>query len=235
MYWIYLFIFISAIFVPDIVPRESEIFFLQEEQFEELLIFALGLTGFIIFRLKEKQSNINMREKIKFQKEASQSSKSLNYTYSYIGENNRKLDIMKNISASLLEIDELKPGKEKKFFDAMMESIYILGKSKKFVIRFINTQTGETETEIKSRKGIFFKVNNKEIIKRQEKENKSFTESSYHFIIASPKKMGEVIAAIIISKNNQQQKLEDPDILKSLASQSLFLYHFSKKTKELNN
>jgi len=235
MYWIYLFIFISAVFVPDIVPRDSRILFLQETQFEELLIFALGLTGFIIFRLKEKQSNINLKEKMKFQKEASRSSKSLNYTYSYIGENNRKLDIMKNISASLLEISELKPGKEKKFFDVMMESIYILGKSKKFVIRFINTETEETEMEMKSRKGIFFKINNKEIIKKQEKENKSFTESSYHFTIASPKKMGETIAAIIISKNNQQQKLEDPDILKSLVSQALFMYHFSKKPKDLNN
>ena len=166
MYWIYLFIFISAVFVPDIVPRDSRILFLQETQFEELLIFALGLTGFIIFRLKEKQSNINLKEKMKFQKEASRSSKSLNYTYSYIGENNRKLDIMKNISASLLEISELKPGKEKKFFDVMMESIYILGKSKKFVIRFINTETEETEMEMKSRKGIFFKINNKEIIKK---------------------------------------------------------------------
>jgi hypothetical protein len=235
MYWIYLVIFILAVLVPDIVPHDAKIFFLQEEKFEELLIFILGLSGFMIFRFKERQSNINLKEKIKFQKEANQVSRSLNDTYSYIGETNRKLDIMKNISDSLLEISELRPGKEKKFFDVLMESIYILGKSKKFVIRFIDTKTGGTEMEIKSRKRIFFKVSNEEIIEKLEKENKSFSESNYHFIIASPKKIGEVISVIIISKNNQQQKLEDSDILKALASQSLFLYYFSKKSKDLNN
>ncbi len=235
MYWIYLIIFTLAVLVPDIIPRDSKILFLQEEQFEELLIFILGFTGFIIFRFKERQSNINLEEKIKFQKEASRSSKSLNDTYSYIGENNRKLDIMKNISDSFLEISELSPEKEKKFFDILMESIYILGKSRKFVVRFINTKTGKTEMEMKSRKKIFFKVSNEEIIKKLEKENTSFIESVYHFIITSPKKIGEIAATIIISKNNQQQKLEDPDILKSLIAQSLFLYYFSKKPKELNN
>jgi len=235
MYWIYLIIFVLAVLVPDIVPHDSKVFLLQEEQFEELLIFILGLTGFMIFRFKERQSNIHLKEKIKFQKEASQSSKSLNDTYSYIGETNRKLDIMKNISDSLLEIKELSPSKEKKFYDVLMESIYILGKSKKFLIRFINAETGETEMEKKSRKRIFFKIDNEEIIKKLEKGNKSFTESKYHFIVTSPKKMGKIVVAIIISKNNQQQKLEDPDILKALASQSLFLYYFSKKPKELNN
>jgi hypothetical protein len=235
MYWIYLIIFIFAVLVPDIVPHNTRILFFQEENLEESLIFILGLSGFMIFRFKERQSNLNFREKVKFQKEASQVTKSLNDTYSYIGETNRKLDIMKNISDSLLEISDLSPGKEKKFFDVLMESIYIMVKSKRFIIRFVNTETGTTEMEIKSRRRIFFKINNLEIIKKLEKENKSFTESNYHFIITSPKKIGNIFAAIIISKNNQQQKLEDPDILKALASQSLFLYYFSKKPKELNN
>lgn len=230
MYWIYLVIFILAVLVPDIIPHGAKIFFLQEETFEELLIFALGLSGFMVFRLKERQSNTNLKEKIKFQKEASQVSRSLNDTYSYIGETNRKLDIMKNISDSLLEINKINPGKEKKFFDVLMESIFILGKSKKFVIRFVNTETGKTELETKSRRRIFFKTRNEEIIKKLEKENKSFIENDYHFIITSPKKIGEIAAVIIISKNNKQQKLEDPDILKALASQALFMYCFSKKT-----
>jgi len=231
MYWIYLTIFIFAVLVPDIVPHGSRLFFLGEEQFEEILIFILGLTGFLLFRFKERQSNVNLKEKIKFQKEVSRTSKSLNDTYSYIGENNRKLDIMKNISNSLLEMSESDSSRGKKFFDELMESIYILGKSKKFVVRFINAKTGETEREIKSRKRAFFKIGNKEIIKNLERENKSFTENNYHFVITSPRKMGEIVAAIIISKNNQQQKIEDLDILKSLASQSLIAYYYSKNLK----
>jgi len=81
MYWIYLTIFVLAVLVPDIVPHGSTVFHLGEEQLEEILIFFLGLGGFLIFRWKEKQSNANLREKIKIQKEASQISKSLTDTY----------------------------------------------------------------------------------------------------------------------------------------------------------
>jgi hypothetical protein len=232
MYWIYLIIFVLAILVPDIIPHDSTIFFLGEEQLEEIIIFILGLMGFLIFRWKERQSNINLTEKIKIQKEAHQISRSLTDTYSYIGETNRKLDVMKNISMKLLGLPDLDPKKEKQFFDTLMESIYILGKSKKFIIRFINIENGETEKEIKNKRRIFSKVDNKEIIKNL-KKGKSFTENDYNFVISSPKDMEKTIAAIIISKNNQQQKLEDPDMLKALASQSLFTYAFLKKQTEI--
>jgi len=227
MYWIYLIIFVSAILVPDIIPCESKVFFLGEEQLEEIAIFVLGLMGFLIFHWKERQSNVRLTEKIKIQKEAHQISKSLTDTYSYIGETNRKLDIMKTMSMKLLEIPELDLKKEKQFFDTLMESIYILGKSKKFIIRFINTESGKTEKEIKSKRRIFSKVDNMEIIKGL-REEQSFTENDYNFVISSPREMKKTIAVIIISKNNQQQKLEDPDMLKALASQSLFIYTYLK-------
>lgn len=223
MYWIYLTIFVLAVLVPDMIGHEKSVFFLREEQLEEILIFLLGMGGFLIFRWKEKQSNIHLDEKIKIQKEAHQISKNLTSSYSYIGENNRKLDIMKNISFNLLEMDNQKNGQEKRFFDSVMEAIFILGKSKKFIIRFINTETQKTLRELKSRKKMFLKVNNEDIINNL-KKGRIFAESNYHFIITSPRKINNVVSAIIISKNNQQQKLEDPDILKALASQSLFIF-----------
>ena len=229
MYWIYLVIFILAVLIPYVVPHGSRIFFLEEEQLEELLIFILGLLGFLIFRWKERQSNTNLREKIKIQKEAHQISKSLTDTYSYIGETNRKLDIMKNISDMLLDVPDMSPQKEKLFFDNLMESIYVLTHSKKIMIRFINTETEKTEKEVKSKKRVFLKISNEEIINSLIKKNKSFNESEFHFVILSPKEIDKTVAAIIISKNNQKQKLEDPEILKSLAAQLLFIHHCSKK------
>lgn len=228
MYWIYLTIFVLAVLVPDIVPHSSTVLRLGEEQLEEILIFFLGLGGFLIFRWKEKQSNTNLREKIKIQKEASQISKSLTDTYSYIGETNRKLDIMKNLSMILLDAPDMDQKKEKKFFDTLIESAYILAKSKKIIIRFINTETRETEREIKSKKSIFLKVTNDDILKKLLNDGKSFNETAFHFTIASPKEINKIIAVIVISKNNQQQKLEDPEMLKALASQSLFIYHCLK-------
>lgn len=224
-------IFVLAVLAPDVIPHDSTLFFLGEEQLEEIIIFILGLTGFLFFRWKERQSNTRLEEKIKIQREASKISRSLTNTYSYIGETNRKLDIMKNISMNLLEIHELDLEKEKKFFDMLMESIYILGKSKKFILRFVDTETKKTLREFKSKKRMFLKINNEEVTKSLLGKNKSFIESNYHFIITSPKEINKTIAIIAISKNNQQQKLEDSDILKALASHSLFLYNYSKTTK----
>jgi hypothetical protein len=228
MYWIYLALFILAVLVPDIVPHGATLFYLGEEQIEEVLIFILGLTGFLIFRWKERQSNEHLEEKLKIQKEANQISKSLTDTYSYIGETNRKLDIMKAMSMTLLDMTGT-DFEKKKFFDSVMESIYILGKSKTFIIRFINTENNQTEQEIKSKKKIFIKSSNEEIIKNLASKSQYFIEDKQYFIIISPKEIDKTIAAIIISKNNQQQKLEDPEMLKALASQSLFLFAYLKK------
>jgi hypothetical protein len=236
MYWIYLIIFTLAVLVPDIIPHESKIFFLGEEQLEEILIFVFGFTGLFLFRWKEKQSNINLREKMEVQKEARQISKDLTNTYSYIGETNRKLEIMKNISIMLSGFPDTDSKKEKEFFDTLVESVYVLSKSEKIVVRFINTKTGKTEKEIKNKRRIFSRANNGEIIRDFLNENKSFTETKSHFVAISPGIMDEMIVAIITSKNNQQQKLEDPEMLKALASQSLVAYcHLKEKTKNLIN
>lgn len=232
MYWIYLAMFIFIVFVPDIVPENKTIFFLREEQAEELLIFLLGFIAFLIFRFKENQSRKHLKEKNSIRKEAIQISKNLTDTYSYIGETNRKLEIIKNISTKLLDVSKLDDKKEKKIFGDILESIFILGKSKKFSIRFINLEDKKTQKEIKSRKGLLLKISNDEIVEGTYKKNLGFIEKKYHFIVISPKEIDNTISAIIISKNNQQQKLEDPEIIKSLAAFSLFLHHHSKKSNK---
>jgi len=236
MYWIYLIIFTLAVLVPDIIPHESKIFFLGEEQLEEFLIFVFGFTGLFLFRWKEKQSNSYLKEKAAIQKESRKISKDLTDTYSYMGEANRKIEIMKNIFMMVPNSRGENSKKENKFFDTLLGSVYILAKSEKIVIRFISIISGKTEKELRSKKRIFSRAKNEEIIKSILDENKSFIETGSHFIAISPKIIDQTIAAIIIAKNNQQQKLEDPEILKALASQSLFVYyHLKEKPKNLIN
>ncbi len=232
MYWIYLAMFTFAILVPDIVPENKTLFFLKEEQLEELSIFLLGFVAFLIFRFKENQLNKNLEEKNSIRKEAYMISKNLNNSYSYIGETNRKLEIIKNISTNLLDISNFDSRKEKKIIDDIMESVFILGKSKKFVIRFIELESKKTQKETKSKKGLLLKVSNEEIVEDIYKKKLGFIEKKYHFITVSPKEINGVISAIIISKNNQQQKMEDTEIMKSLSAFSLFLYYYSKNNEK---
>lgn len=231
MYWIYLALFILAVMIPGIVSDDDRFFFLKEEQIEEISIFFLGFFGFLIFLISEKRSAKYLKEKMKIQKEAREISKNLTSTYSYIGETNRKLDIIRNISENLLDLPRITQKKELEFYNNLTESIFAISKSEKFVIRFVDTKNKKTKKEIKSKKRIYFKIENSEIIDKIFKKEIGFIEKKYHFVIVSSKEINNTVSAIIISKNNEQQKLEDLEILKSLTAYSLFFYDYVTKEK----
>src|SRR3990167_7553795 len=95
MYWIYLIIFILAIIVPQVVS--IHIWFLREDDIESIIIFFVGMLGFFIYIAKEKALPRVFKEKLHFQKQANIITKDLSESYSYIGEMNRKFDIVKDL------------------------------------------------------------------------------------------------------------------------------------------
>lgn len=224
MYWIYLILFILAVFIPDIIQRDFP--YIPEERAEELAIFILGATAFSIFLLKEKQLGIQLKAKRQIQKEASLASKDLTDTYSYIGEINRKMDILKDIALGLAEETFISPEKEMNLYRSIIHAVQMFTKLTNVSLRFINIETGKIIREIKSSKKARCDVIN--LIMK--KENKTFLETEKAFFIRSPKPIGNITACIAIEKKNKNQKIEDPEMIKALASQALFLFTFSKKS-----
>lgn len=223
MYWIYLILFILAVFTPDLIRKDFLL--LDEERAEELLIFVLGATAFMIFLWKEKQLNLNLKEKTRIQREASMASKDLTDTYSYIGEINRKMDILKDIALGITEGPALTPEKEAEIYQSILYAVQIFSKSDRISLRFINIKNGAVVKEVRSGKKVKCGAVNEKMLK----ESRTFLETDGIFFIRSPKPIGNIAACIAIEKQNKRHKLEDPELIKALASQSLFLFTFSKR------
>lgn len=224
MYWLYLIIFILAVFTPDIIQHDFP--YISEEKAEELLIFILGATAFSIFLLKEKQLDFQLKAKSQIQREASMASKDLTDTYSYIGEINRKMDILKDIALGLAEETFISPGKEMDIYRSIINAVQMFTRSTHVSLRFINTKTSKIIREIKSSKKARCDVVNPVM----SKENKSFLETEKLFFIHSPRSVNNIVACIAIEKSKKNQKIEDPEMIKALASQALFLFTFSEKS-----
>ncbi len=99
-------------------------------------------------------------------------------------------------------------------------------KSTHVSLRFINTKTSKVIREIKSSK----KARCDAVNPVMSKENKSFLETEKLFFIRSPKPIDNIVVCIAIEKRNKNQKIEDPEMIKALASQALFLFTFSRKS-----
>ncbi len=218
MYWIYVIIFILAVFVPDLIKHG--IFFINKEKTEELAILFLGAVAFLLFFLKEKKLNLYNRERIEIQKELNRILRDLRDSYSYIGEVNRKLDILQNISEEIPGTRALTADEEKDAYNSIIQAIKVLEKTSKFAIRFVNLSTGKTEKEIKGSRNFYTKVENKFL---NEKINGDVVENGNYIVICSPRNIGSISACIIFLKE-KNRILEDPGILKLLAAQALFLF-----------
>ncbi len=225
MYWIYFILFILAVFTPDLIQTDFP--YLSEKRTEELLIFILGATAFLIFLRKEKQLNLQLKEKIKIQKEASLTSKDLTDTYSYIGEINRKIDILKDIALGISEGSALTPEKEMELCRSILYAVQMFSKSSHISLRFINIKSGQIIKEIRSSQRTKCDVINEKMIE----EKRNFLETDKVFFIRSPKPVDNIVACIAIEKRVKGQRLEDQELIKALASQALFLFTFSRKTK----
>jgi hypothetical protein len=223
MYWIYIIIFILAVLTPEIVNRDVGL--IGQERIEGLIIFILGIVSFLVLSLKERQLSKSRNEKAEIQSEANKIFKDLKDSYSYIGEINRKLDILKNIALGLPENSSLTPSKEKEIYDSIIEAVRALGKTSDFSIRFINIKSNNIEKEIKGRINFYAKIKNSAFASN---EITCVSEMDRYTLICSPRSIDNTNAWIIIAKKKNQIS-ENIEILKALASQSLFLFAFSKK------
>ncbi|MCX6763554.1 MAG: hypothetical protein NTZ97_02365 [Candidatus Moranbacteria bacterium] len=146
MYWLYFLIFVIAILVPDIVQHGFG--FLPEENLEEVLIFFLGVIGFSIFLIKDRELFFQKKEKEKNQKKLQKTSKDLLETFHYIGEVNRKVDILMAIALGLADRSEITKSKEKEFYHNILKAAQSLLKARYISLRFFNLTNGKNEKVI---------------------------------------------------------------------------------------
>ncbi|MEI7749391.1 MAG: hypothetical protein WCJ25_00100 [Candidatus Moraniibacteriota bacterium] len=202
----------------------GSVFGVPEELAETVIIFLLGWVGFMIFFLKEKSLLRQVREKLRLQREKSDITKDLSESYSYIGETNRKLDLMKGLVLSLPEAaGYFRRGETKKVYRTFERSVLMSCKSAAFLIRIIDTEQGAVEKEIRNgRVSACIAIPVEKLISSKKK----ISEENGCIIVRSPGMIGKYVAFLLFPKS--VNRIEDPGLLEALATQALVLFFLER-------
>jgi hypothetical protein len=225
MYWIFLVVFITAVLAPDIIRHDM--FFLSETRAEEILIFLSGVISIVAFLKKDQLLIFHKKEKEKDQKTIKRAVGDLMESYSYIGEVNRKIDLLISISLGIADRSLLDKYKEKEIYQSIAAASNFLLKAETCIIRVINLKDKKTEKE--------FKVNpNGRNIKNDElaaMEKNIGVKKNNNWLIVSSKQTVNGMRSFIAVWGHGEEEENNPknlEIVKMFASQVLFMYLFAK-------
>lgn len=222
MEWYYLIIFILAIMVPHFI--REDMFGLSHERVEEIALFILGLIGLAFFMVKRYQLKRNIAEKEKDSRRLQQTAKDLVESYSYIGEINRKMDLLMQIGIGLSNQSEINKKKENELYKSMVEAAGFLLKAECALIIFLGVAENKIKKELCfdnccssfDRSPEFFRM-----------EDNIHIKQNGDFLIVSSQTMINGIRSYLVIKGGDRFQASDhnnQEILKYLASQALFLY-----------
>ena len=228
MYWLYLIIFTFVVFMPTLVQRGFYGF--SADQTEEFATLILGSFAFIIFLIQEKMLKKERFKKKDIQKKVNRMTRDLTHSYSYIGEINRKVDILESIALSYPESLILTTKKQKEVYKSIMEAIRLFGKSDEFTLRFICVSSKEVLKEIKSFPDVSMNFSPKNF-----DFTAQFIESDDFIVVNSPKAIDDVFSYIVLKKKTPNQRLEDLEMIRTLAAQALFFFMFVRKKPDNGN
>jgi hypothetical protein len=230
VYWIYLSLFVLVIFAPEYVHHGY--FFLGEEDVESVLIFFLALIGFLLYLGKERALSRVRKEQRIVKREKNIISRDLEDSYSYIGELNRKFEILKRSVGAL-------PGtlavfgrseKDEDLYRPILDAVKILSKSDSVALYFAHM--GDQRIEricTDGRRKIFSAVTGESLLR--EKTRRFWLEDDF-YRVASPKIADHFRCFIVFPK--KANEIDDHEIFKILAAEALFLFCLVKRGQRTN-
>lgn len=227
MYWIYLAIFILAVLTPKFIQQEW--WFLGQEDIESLLIFCFGALGFMIYLAKEKTLLRLFREKLHLQKQANIITRDLSDSYSYIGEMNRKLDIVNDLIFDLPGITarSLKEG-SRDIYAPLLKTASLLTKTDQVMLCFVDTRKKSFSLALDKsvNQGFLSRFSAPALLGQK----KFFWEEQNAVIVRSPKQARGISAFLIFEKTRNH--VEDGEVFKIIVSEALLLYCFDQEYQQ---
>ncbi len=226
MYWAFFIILIIGTLIPDIIRQNY--FFLSETRLEELMIFLLGSSSFFIFIFKERQLEAERKEKEMKSKRLDQTGKDLAESYNYIGEVNRKMDILLNIALGFSSGANVHKKEVREVFDSVVKAASFIIKADLASLRFVNTKNGKTQQNIiMNGKNISFGNNDLTEIKG----DINIKKDKDVLVVASLNQIRDVRGYLLLKKYDEREEsnAKNIEILKVLVSQALFLYSLANK------
>lgn len=226
MYWLYFFLLVIAISTPIFI--EGEALHLSEDVREASLILIAGTLGFLLFVIKEKSLIRHMREKLWFQQKNSTITKDLSQSYSYIGEVNRKVDIIKEMMRRLVELTDSDSQKEAHILWEILDTVKHLTQAECVSLRAFNKKGVSTcRLEEGSDKKVFSVVADADLLVS---EKKFFEVQGIQVFALERPASGVKIFLLLLRKHNDEI---DADILSILTDTLALLEKYVNAEKNL--
>lgn len=232
MYWAYLILFVCMIVTPEFT-RDGILFF-SEDDLESLLIFCFGMVGLLLYLGKESAFLRAVREKLSLQQEANQIRKDLSQSYSYIGEMNRRIDIVKNMVVSLPQAKAPEPEKQgQALYDPIIDATKLLAQSDCVALYFVSTRDGAVLERYEVGDGEH-RETLRTLTGRHLLDTKKYLwEEGKLSFVRSPEEAESISAFIVFHK--MKNRLEETGIFQILAAQALFIFSIHDRRASLDS
>lgn len=232
MYWAYLILFVCMIVTPEFT-RDGILFF-NEDDLESLLIFCFGMVGLLLYLGKESAFLRAVREKLSLQQETNQIRKDLSQSYSYIGEMNRRIDIVKNMVVSLPQAKAPAPEKHGQvLYDPIIDATKLLAQSDCVALYFVSTRDGAILERYEVGDGEHRETLNALAGSHLLDTKKYLWEEGRLSFVRSPEEAEGVSAFIVFHK--MKNRLEETGIFQILAAQALFIFSIHGRRSSLDS
>lgn len=230
MYWLYLLLLTCALVLPGFIERGLFSSLADREIVELVFVSVISLLAFALYVIRDRQSLRYKKELAGKQKEISRFTKELSLSYSYIGEANRKFEILQGVT---LEIPELLKGEKENLYYDILRAIRIFSGCSDFIVIFYSKKEGGGCAQ-------FFLPDSKLIAIPKEIHISEIAKKKIRFIKHSGEycvmEASGTIAGVHCFGIFQCFSLREDivDLLRPLLMQALLLYSYSKKEQQKN-
>lgn len=232
MYWAYLILFVCMIVTPEFT-RDGILFF-NEDDLESVLIFCFGMVGLLLYLGKESAFLRAVREKLSLQQETNQIRKDLSQSYSYIGEMNRRIDIVKNMVVSLPQTKAPVPEKHgQALYEPIIDATKLLAQSDCVALYFVSTRDGAIVERYEVGDGEHRETLNAIIGRHLLDTKKYLWEEERLSFVRSPEEAEGIAAFIVFHK--MKNRLEETGVFQILAAQALFIFSLHDRRLSLDS
>lgn len=215
MYWIYFTFTVLVIVSPVIFNERFET--LHGTYWHDISIVALAIIGLILFHFEERRLKKIIQGRRVIQKESRLIFDDLTNAYSYIGEANRKMEIVKNI---LIKTSNQIKDEEQNTYTLILEAIRSFSKSHEVTLRFVDIRNNQTLKEVSTDQNVFAAIRNQKIFAT---EGRIF-EDGPNIFVKNSESIDNIRGVAILKKSHSSQKIEDPSAVQAILAQALSFF-----------
>lgn len=229
MYWLYVVTFVCVLLVPRFVVEGWLPQVINREVSEIIYIFVFSTLAFVLYIIRDYQWVHQKKELEERRKEGSRLTRELASSYSYIGEVNRRVEILQEVTLDMPELLENGNKEGKNIYHDVLRAIQIFSGCQDFVVILHSPEKKKKYTELclpnSKTTSIAREINLVDFIGGKKTQ---FTkeDGTHYSVVKASGTISNVYCLGVFQRNSLRSEVTD--LIRPLLMQILFLSVYSK-------